>query len=60
MRAKQGIVAALADILTRMDVSAALADEDVASENELAVGALDAETLGLGIAAIFGGADALL
>ena len=49
---KQGVVAAAADILTRMDMGAALADQDIAGEYELAVAALYAETCRLGIAAV--------
>jgi hypothetical protein len=42
-----------------MDFCAALADQNVAGQNELSVGALRSETLGLGITAVAGGADAL-
>jgi hypothetical protein len=51
---KQRVVAAAAYVYTRMDVCAALTHQDVAGEYELAVGALYAQTLGLGIAAVFG------
>ena len=57
---KQGIVAAVTHILTRVDMGAALTNQDIAGQNPLAVGALDAETLGLGIAAVVRGAAALL
>ena len=60
LQSEQGVIAALAHIDAGMDVGAALADQDVAGQNELTVRALDAEPLGLGIAAVTGGADALL
>ena len=58
-QSEQGIVAADADALTRMDVGAALTDQDVAGQNVLTIAALDAETLGLGVTAVFRGAYAL-
>ena len=58
-QSKQGIIAALADILTRLDVSAALTNEDVAGQNELTVCTLGAQTLCCGIAAVLGAAYAL-
>ena len=51
---EQRVVAADADALTRMDVGAALTDQNVASQNVLAVAALHAEALGLGITAVLG------
>jgi hypothetical protein len=50
----QGVIAADADALTRMDVGAALTDQDVAGQNKLTVAALDAEALGLGITTVLG------
>ena len=50
-QSEQGVIAADADALTRMDVGAALTDQDVAGQNKLTVAALDAEALGLGITA---------
>ena len=41
-------------------MGAPLADQDVAGQDELTVTPLHAQTLGLGIAAVAGGADALL
>lgn len=58
-KGKEGIVGAAAHIFTRMDVGAALADENVAGQNELAVGTLEAKALGLGITAVFRGTNAL-
>ena len=52
----QGVIAADADALTRMDVGAALTDQNVAGQNKLTVAALNAEALGLGITAVLGGA----
>ena len=57
---EQRVVAADADALTRMDVGAALADQNVAGQNELTVAALDAEALGLGITAVLGRTYAFL
>ena len=56
---EQSIVSALADVHTGMDVSAALTHQDVASLNELTIGALGAQALGVGITAVLGGAAAL-
>src|SRR5699024_1287384 len=60
LQSEQGVVAALADVDAGMDVGAPLANQDVAGQNELTVGTLDAQTLGLGVTAVTGGADALL
>jgi hypothetical protein len=43
-----------------VDVGAALTDQDVAGQNELTVATLHAQTLSLGVAAVTGGANALL
>src|SRR5262245_2431237 len=48
----QRIVAALADIRARMDARAALAHQDVAGADHLAVAALDAEEAGIAVAAV--------
>ena len=50
----QGVIATDADALTRMDVGAALTNQNVAGQDELTIGALDAQTLRLGVAAVFG------
>ena len=52
----QSVVGADTDIDAGMDVGAALANENVAGENELTVRALGTETLGLGVTAVLGGA----
>ena len=57
---EQGVVGADADIHTGMDVSAALADQNVAGLDELTVRPLGTEALGVGITAVLGGAAALL
>ena len=44
-QSKQGIVAADAHVLTGMDMGAALTHQNVAGQNELTIGALEAETL---------------
>ena len=43
-----------------MDVSASLANQDVAGQNELTVSALHAQTLGLGVTTVLGRTAALL
>ena len=57
---KQRVIAADTDVGAGVDVGAALADQDVAGQNELTVAALDAQALGLGVTAVTGGANALL
>ena len=59
-QSKQGIIAALANVLTRHNVGATLTDQDVAGQNELTVAALDAEALGLGITTVLGRTYAFL
>lgn len=56
---EQRIVRTAADVVAGVDVRAALLDEDVARKNELAVRALRAEALGLGITAVAGGTHSL-
>ena len=50
----ESVIRADADIGAGMDVSASLPYKDVACKNKLTVRSLDAETLGLGIAAVTG------
>ena len=57
---KKGIVASAAHVLAGVNVGAALANEDITSQDKLAVGTLGTQALGLGIAAVLGGAAALL
>ena len=57
---KQRIVRTTANILSRMDVSAALANQNVACENELTISTLGAKTLRLRVTTVLGGAAALL
>ena len=56
---EQGVVLADTDVVARMNVRASLTNENVASQNELTVSALGAKALGLGVAAVLGGAAAL-
>src|SRR5690606_27943391 len=56
----QGEVAAQADVLAGLELRAALADEDAARRDDLAVEPLDAETLRVAVAAVLGAAYALL
>ena len=58
-QSEQGVVAALAHVHAGVDVGAALTDQNVAGQNELTVAALHAQTLGLRVAAVPGGANAL-
>src|SRR5690606_34999505 len=57
---EQGVVAAAAHVLTGVEVRAALTDEDLAGLDDLAAEALDAEALRARVAAVAGGAGALL
>ena len=51
-KGEEGVVAAHADVVTGVEFGAALADEDGASENELAAEALHAKTLAMTVAAV--------
>src|SRR6188768_2893395 len=57
---EQGVVAADPDILARIHLGAALADQDVAGQHLLAAEALDAQPLAVGIAAVARGAACFL
>ena len=59
-QSEQGVVLADTDVVARMNVRASLTNEDVASQNELTVSALRAESLRLRITAVLGGAAAFL
>jgi len=59
LQGEQGIVAADADIGAGMDLGSALSVENVARFDKLAVRTLRAESLGFGVTAVLGGADAL-
>ena len=59
-QSKQGVVLADTNIGAGMDVGASLANQNVASQNKLAVSALAAQSLGLGITAVLGGTAALV
>src|SRR5699024_10272887 len=52
---EQGVVGAFADVLTGMDVRAALFDKNVAGEHELTVRTFYAESFVFGVTAVFGG-----
>ena len=60
LQGEQGVVAALAHVDAGVDVGAALAHQDITRQHKLAVAALHAQALGLGVAAVLGGAAALL
>ena len=51
---EQGVVTADTDVDAGMDVGAALANENVAGENELTVGALGTKALRLGVTTVLG------
>jgi hypothetical protein len=53
------VVGANAHIRTRVHLRAALTDQNVPSDNTLATEPLDAQTLGVGIAAVTGAAACL-
>jgi hypothetical protein len=57
---EDGEVLAEAGVAAGLELGAALADEDVAGGDDLAVEALHAEALGLAVAAVLGAADAFL
>ena len=50
---EQGMIAANADIVTRVKPGAALADDDIAGKNEFAAITFDAEALGVTVAPVF-------
>ena len=49
LQSEQSVVLALAHVGAGMDLGAALTNQDVASQNELAVATLHAQALGFGI-----------
>src|SRR5690606_3160172 len=51
---EQGVVLADADVVARVVLGAALADDDVAREDGLAAVALDTQSFGFGVAAVTG------
>src|SRR5438105_9715525 len=57
---EEGVVGALADALAGMDPGPPLADDHAPGRDLLAAERLHAETLGLGVPAVLGGAAALL
>src|SRR4051812_9752039 len=57
---EQRVVATAADVVARVEVRAALADDDLAGVDDLAAEALHAEALGVGVAPVLGGRGALL
>ena len=57
---EQGVVLAAANIVTRVEVSAALAHDDLAGVDGLATEALDAKALRIGVATVSGAGRTLL
>ena len=59
-QSEQGVILADTNVGAGMDVGASLANQDVASQDELTVSTLAAQSLGLGITAVLGGTAALV
>ena len=59
-QSEQGVILADTNVDTGMDVGASLANQDVASQNELTVSTLNAQTLRLGITTVLGRTAALV
>src|SRR5690554_4102969 len=57
---EQGVVLAAADVVAGVELGTALADDDLTGADDLTAETLDAEALGVGVAAVPGGAGALL
>ena len=57
---EQGVVAAATDAVARVEVGAALADDDLAGVDQLAAEALHAQPLGVGVPTVAGRGRALL
>src|SRR5699024_38051 len=54
---EQGVVVAAAHTVAGVDAGAALTHQDLAGADDLAAETLDAETLGVGVTPVLGGAD---
>ena len=59
-QSEQGVILADTNVGAGMDVGASLTNQNVASQHELTVSTLHAQTLGLRVTAVLGGAAALL
>ena len=59
-QSEQRVILADTDVVARMNVRASLTNEDVASQNELTVSALGAESLLCSFSAVLGGVAAFL
>ena len=59
-QSEQSVIAADTDIDTGMDVSASLANQNVAGQNKLTVSTLNAQALSLRVTAVLGGTAALV
>ena len=57
---EQSVILTLSDVGAGVDLGPALSDKDIAGQDELSVGSLGTKTLGLAVAAVLGGANALL
>jgi hypothetical protein len=59
-QSEEGVVGAHANIVAGMNSGASLSDDDIAGDNGLTVGLLNAKSLGLGITTVLGRTHALL
>ena len=59
-QSKQGVILADTNVGAGMDVGASLTNQDVASQHELTVSTLPAQTLGLRVTTVLGGTAALV
>ena len=59
-QSEESVVGAHTNVVTGMNSSASLSDDDIAGDNRLTVGLLNAKSLGLGITTVLGRTYALL
>ena len=59
-QSEEGVVGAHANIVAGMNSGSSLSDDDIAGDNGLTVGLLNAKSLGLGITTVLGRTHALL
>ena len=59
-QSEEGVVGAHADVVAGMNSGASLSDDDIAGDNGLTVGLLNAKSLGLGITTVLGRTYAFL
>ena len=59
-QSEEGVVGTHTDVVAGMNSGASLSDDDIAGDNGLTVGLLNAKSLGLGITTVLGRTHALL